>query len=688
MFGHTGLKGIWVSALLSLLFCAAASAAVTDCVEAGGMAVCTEPIIVPTSPSVAADAESWSYGLCDEQAAYLQRAYWWCIVRGGTWDTSPPVTPQCLNEQPVFDPVIYPWSKTFEGLAHNACYTNDGLDTGWGAIVTSAYCWNGSTVYKNNIPITQFRRLGAFSGTNPIGRCDTAWAEAVTARRDRMLVCPQGYASRQKPGAPAGDIECFYLPPCCETVGNPINPAQGNKTLVEVEFRSPRRDGLSIVRYYNNAVFYKGTALGAASAPKAADFWRTDYDRRLFPIVGTPSTIASVQREDGYVQYFSPTGQQLHNIGGGANHLDKLGDGSWKYTSTFKDIELYDATGKLQSITYHTGMVHTLVYSDASTPPSIAPYPGLLIHVTDSLSRAINFTYDSQGRRSSVTDTMNQPYVYSYDGAGNLWKVTYPDLASRVYVYGEASNNCNGAVGCSYALMPWTLTGIVDENGKRYATYVYSSSGTATSSQHAGGAGRVAVVYSDNQATITDALGTVRTTIFQNVLGVMKTSSITQPCITPGCTGTVTRYFTYEPYGNLASQTDFNAKKVCYSYDTSRNLETARVEGVLTEACSTVLTTLPSRPDVRKVSTQWHSTLRLPIKVAEPLRVRTNTYNGDGGVYCAPTNVVGVLCTTTLQETTDATGQQGLGPQSPAHPEFGRIPTTATAKYSPRKIRI
>jgi hypothetical protein len=84
--------------------------------------------------------------------------------------------------------------------------------------------------------------------------------------------------------------------------------------------------------------------------------------------------------------------------------------------------------------------------------------------------------------------------------------------------------------------------------------------------------------------------------------------------------------------GNALSRTDFNNKKVCYTYEPVRNLETARAEGILSnETCSTVLATLPPRADVRKISTQWHGTWRLPTKIAEPNRLTTNAYNGDGG---------------------------------------------------------
>jgi YD repeat-containing protein len=116
---------------------------------------------------------------------------------------------------------------------------------------------------------------------------------------------------------------------------------------------------------------------------------------------------------------------------------------------------------------------------------------------------------------------------------------------------------------------------------------------------------------------------------------------------------------------------------VCYASDTVRNLETARAEGILSgETCSTVLATLPARADVRKVSTQWHAVWRLPTQIAEPNRLTTNAYNGDGGVYCAPTsalvggNPIGVLCKRTVRETTDATGQSGFAATTTGTPRI------------------
>jgi hypothetical protein len=54
----------------------------------------------------------------------------------------------------------------------------------------------------------------------------------------------------------------------------------------------------------------------------------------------------------------------------------------------------------------------------------------------------------------------------------------------------------------------------------------------------------------------------------------------------------------YDANGDVSSRTDFNNKQVCYAYDTTQNLETARGEGATSaEVCATVLGTLANRPD-------------------------------------------------------------------------------------------
>jgi YD repeat-containing protein len=79
-----------------------------------------------------------------------------------------------------------------------------------------------------------------------------------------------------------------------------------------------------------------------------------------------------------------------------------------------------------------------------------------------------------------------------------------------------------------------------------------------------------------------------------------------------------------------------DGSQTSYSYDLARNLETKRIEGY-----STAL--------ARTITTEWHPTLRLPARVAEPMRITTYTYDDAG-----------LLLRKTEQATTDLSGSAGF----------------------------
>jgi len=281
--------------------------------------------------------------------------------------------------------------------------------------------------------------------------------------------------------------------------------------------------------------------------------------------------------------------------------------------------ELYDSGGRLQSITTRAGVVQTLAY-EANPPPGLQPR---VQSVTDSFGRSLTFAYHpttaalGPGNIATVIDQAGNTVSYSYDSNNNLSTVTYPDGTSKTYQYNESAHTAN-------TNLPNALTGTTDENGVRYGTYKYDTQGRAVSTEHAGGVDKYSLNYVSPyaQTIITDPLGTPRTYNFQTILGIVRTTSLSQPC--PACAGGNAQNTTYDANGNIASRTDFNSKKVCYAYDMARNLETTRVEGLLaSEACSTAITTPPNRADVRKTVTTWHPNYRLPMTITEPAAAAT-----------------------------------------------------------------
>src|SRR6185503_4037662 len=212
---------------------------------------------------------------------------------------------------------------------------------------------------------------------------------------------------------------------------------------------------------------------------------------------------------------------------------------------------------------------------------------------------------------------------------------------------------------------------------RRYASWGYDCQGRATLSQqgdleHADkvtitydspAAGQATLVHTMDDSNPNSILTSTSIFSFSTVEGTAKGTSITNaagtpaPCRDCGDTGT----YTYDPNGNITSRTDFSENKTCYGYDTARNLETRRIEGLAsTEDCAALIgATSPAlTPPARMISTEWHADYRLPLRIAEPKRLTTFTYGAP--TDASPGNRGNVL-TRILKATTDENGALGFG---------------------------
>ena len=630
---------LWFGGLL-LSFAPEAVAGIEACARdgTGGMAICTEPIIVPSGAS--ADSEQWSYGECDDAAAYSFRDRAWCEVKGGTWVTPAAYSWRCDGASPTFDAQIVPYARAFETKIYRACQIGN-TDTGWGVTVSSWNCYSGGSLSTNGIPVREFRQLD-FQGLSldSLGRCGVPWAERVFAIRTRSVTCPQGYNTRGKAN---GDLECWYLPascdePSCSTrVGNPVSAILGNKMQEETDYRSAAQGGLELLRYYNSG----GVFQLAAGPARGTDFWRTNWDRRILADVTTAANLAYAQRPDGSVKVFLPDGRELHNAsGGGADVLARLVDGAgtltgWQLTTAARDVETYDAAGRLQSLVTRAGFTYTLAYDAGGRPASVA----------DSFERMLVFGHDGDGRLASVMLPDNTRVLYAYAGSGELASVTYPDNTIRTYVYE------NGA-------FPRALTGIIDENSQRYATWTYDGKGRTETSEHAGGAERVSLAYPPingtlGNTTVTDALGAARVYRYSALGGAFRLTQRSRPC--PDCTN-VPEQFAYDANGNLASRTDFNGNRTTHVFDSTRNLEVSR-----TEAAGTAL--------ARTIATEWHPTYRLPTRITAPSPVAGGNVVTDL-IHDARGNLIRKTITGPKNDGTAATASRAW---SWTYATFGRV---------------
>ena len=427
----------------------------------------------------------------------------------------------------------------------------------------------------------------------------------------------------------------------CPPVGNPVNPASGNKIESQVVYRGLR--GFEFVLTFNT-FDYSGSRFSAQ--------WRDSFDRK----VAMDGADAMVYRANGQVFKFVASGGSWSTDADTSDRLLELKDAGgvrtgWQLTSVNGDeVETFDVTGRLLAIASREGLTQTLTYSDGTNgsnggvvldangnPTGTVLPAGLLIRAADHFGRVLAFGYNGSSRVIKMTDPAGGIYRFGYVNTDKLGSITFPDSKVRTYVYNEPTYTGG-------ANLPRNLTGIVDENNDRFATFSYDANERALSTEHAGGAERYTMSYSTGATTVTNAFGAQRVYANTTVLGAFKNTGITG-AVCPEC-GAASQ--TFDANGNISTRVDWNGNRTNYQFDVTRNLETQRVEGLTSAGATTAQT--------RTISTQWDATFRLPTVIAEPLRITTNTYDPDG-TQCGAR---GALCSRTVQGTSDASGAQGF----------------------------
>jgi RHS repeat-associated protein len=398
--------------------------------------------------------------------------------------------------------------------------------------------------------------------------------------------------------------------------GNPIEVGAGNKFQEETDFIGGDSTGLSMVRCYNSN---DSVNLGT-NGPGFGFNWITKWHRYVF--IQIP-----LQPGTSYAQAFTPSGEgdewEFNSSGQWETYPDErsrlsiltdagsnvIGARIVTEDDTVEEYKEKEEMGSfayfhLTKITTRQGLETTLTYDTNHNPTQ----------VTGPFGHKLMFTYDADRHVTQMTTPNGEIYTYEYLYAyvlarGILSSVTYPDGSTREYVYENTT-------------LPHALTGIIDENGNRYATYTYSTSafqGYALSSEHAGEADKTTLAYSYSSTgvpttKVTDALGNEQTYTFKNQFDLIKVTAISgTPCQT--CTGNA---FTYDSKGFIASSTDWNNNVTTYTHD-ARGNETSR-----TEAYGT--------PLARTTTTTWHQTYNLPTKIIEPNRTTDFTYDAKGNL--------------------------------------------------------
>lgn len=599
-------SGLRAAALALFMLCACGPSAAatdvpsnTDCAQDAGKGP------IPCFPPTVGDWHyqstrcAASYGPFDDEGSALTAGVLgeyikgsgctWSVANPGFWGTTDnPVPGPCGSTQ------LFPQqncSSDTQALVHCGIETDD---------------------YRQEL--IQYLTANAFSPP-----CSIQGLDDMFVKRVRPVSCPAGSSFVQLTDGSwlcRPRIEESNLgKPCDCGVGNPISPAVGNKYQEETDYVGGGPFPLAFVRSYNSRVANDvDIGLGAG--------WTSNYHMRLTVSTGSVGTVTALRPDGKRVVYLNLTGVWSST----ADVNDRLTpiaptpdnpDASWMLSIAAGDrTEMYDANGRLLSISDRAGLTQRMSYNSQ----------GRLQAVSGLFDRQLSFEYGADGHLAAMhdPDPQNAAYTYAFQ-AGNLASVTYPDGSTRSYVYENVR-------------FPHALTGLIDENGVRFATWGYNDFGRPNLSEHAGGVDRVQINYALGDTLmsplrITDARGTTHTYFYDFTNRVARALAISPACDQCGLPFTSQ----FDANGNRTLVTDFNFVDTSYTYDLQRNLQTQRVDANNSPA------------NRRFTNTQWHPQFRLPVVIAEPLRRTTYVYDDRGNVTRK-----------TVEATSDANGSLGF----------------------------
>ncbi|MEO6278190.1 hypothetical protein [Roseateles sp.] len=516
----------------------------------------------------------------------------------------------------------------------------------------------------------------------------------------------------------SGDIEVATntVPPrqCPILVrkGNPIEPLTGKK--IQTIDLGVSLGGIPLALHYDsNRAIYPASKTGRM--PSFGGGWTASWLRSIVSLSDIPESGQSPFRSfrpDGREESFitarsNPSAWKAYS--GDADYVE-LRSGTVDYHAIQEAlIESYSASvggWRPTKLASASGGSMGIMVSSAANPVVLefGQVIGLPTQLFDDRGRTVTLQYQQiplsdNAYANAKVIKMTLPdggfIQFGYSDQGNLTSIRWPDGSTMGLTYQEEDPRAPDP-----AIFYRLWTGVIDESGKRFSTFGYDSSGRAISTEHAGGVDAYSTSYSAPPSLVADRIydadiqrwvARQRLTVPTGVmltdpngsttqLGVEQVANTNAPVSfsQPGGSGCApsTRTQSFDSKGNLVWRENFKGNRTCYANDSSRNLETGRIEGLATgSSCDALLMPNAALPgNSRRTSTQWHPVWRQEIKVAEPRRLTTKIYNGqpdpfNGGATasCAPSNAtlpdgspIVVLCKQVEQATTDANGALGL----------------------------
>lgn len=409
-------------------------------------------------------------------------------------------------------------------------------------------------------------------------------------------------------------------------VGDPCYPGSGNEEAIEHGFKY---GAMTFDLYYNSLrqtrpYSYVDHNWSHTYATRVLTEWASDghiHSPDSYSIETVPRMV--VQDNEGHVEtYLQADPANYPDVYRSTNTLGRIlrwnpatGNSPpfWELFFPSGVIDVFDRAGRLIEIVHPDDPRATLQLSywqtfDSNSGES-AEHNHLnepfwrLKQVVDGTGRSITFHYTPEPyywlTDIVADDGTTTLMTFGYDNADGVHRLTQTTQfgKTRTYLYNEP-----GDIGVTTAgVVGYWLTGILDEDNHRYATYQYDEWGRVTASWHGSAdAGKVTVSYPDIGGNPVD--GEAHVTLPS---GVQQTYSYpaSEPYRHAGSIsdGSGTSSYTYDDnqHGDLNSQThrmlqkkDANGNITKYEYDSTYTHRTAVVEAF-------------GMPEQRRIETDW-----------------------------------------------------------------------------------
>lgn len=452
------------------------------------------------------------------------------------------------------------------------------------------------------------------------------------------------------------------IPACQTCTKHPVNLQTGAQQKYVVDTQNNSVFPIVWGRYYNSY----------------SNIWNFNYSQKLSysATVSTNMSGVTLFREDGSSIYFTApivSGSTQSYVwttqfdgSGGKNQgilgvLNDVKDGNgniveFDYHNTLDQIEKFNTSGQLISITDRVGNIQTMNYT-SNQLSSISDNFGNTLNITynapsTSTINVVNYDPNTPGHQTGTTP-VNYNYInqnqnqivqvaqiataefnndqstligYIYTPVANtstlglITQVNYPDNTNIKYVYNTTNTN-------------YPLTQIIDQKSNIINNYTNYGRTVNEEDQGTDSQGKkinqVNILLQGSLNTLTDSLGH-SVNVFNNLAGGSANyygSNI--PCPTGVCSGMNTiKTVVYDNYQNPTSLTDFNGNITTYTYDTTRGLVLTQTQASNTPSLS------------RTTSYTWNSQFRLVNTITEPInvggvagtRLTTNTYDSHGNL--------------------------------------------------------